>query len=222
MKEYIILSYKNNNSTLDVNNLTRTNVYNIILNKINKLQNILDSIYLLSQDSIKNLENFIQIDLASKERDVIEKIIKKQDYSKELEKLNHKEKKVLNLFEQIINFLEKNLNKLKDNDDDYIETINYETTIAKHNVDKILKIGEQKLNQIEKILSKLKILMDLLTSEKNQPDIFDYTLKRINKLEKDVNTLHNQETKILEYDKYYEYHTATITENDNGELSLSI
>ena len=32
----------------------------------------------------------------------------------------------------------------------------------------------------------------------------------------------NKEKNIIDYDKYFEYHTATITENRDGELSLSI
>jgi hypothetical protein len=224
MKEYIVETYNNPNITnISIDNLSRTYVFIIILDKIKKIQKILENVNLLSKDSIQNLTMFINMDIANKEREVIEKILKKQEFNKELDRLKNKEKKCLNLFTQIILFLEKNIKKLQDNDDEYIESISYETTISKQNSERILKISDLKLNQIKKILEKLKILIEILTDDnKNNKSLTNYTIKRLDKLENDVFKLQNQEKKIIDYDKYYEYHTITITENNNGELSLSL
>jgi len=224
MKEYIVETYNNPNiKNISINNLSRTHVFIIILDKIKKIQKILENVNLLSNDSIQNLTMFINMDIANKEREVIEKILKKQEYNKELDKFKNKEKKCLNLFTNIILFLEKNIKKLQDNDDDYIESISYETTISKQNSEKILKISELKLNQIKKILQKLKILIEILTNdEKNNNSLMNYTIKRLDKLENDVFKLQKKENIIIDYDKYYEYHSITVTENDNGEISLSI
>lgn len=224
MKEYTVETYLNPNpNNLSIDNLSRTYLFTIILNKIIKIQNILENINLLSKDSINNLTMFINMDIASKEREIIEKIIKRQDYKKELERLKNKEQKVVGLFTQIISFLEKNIKKLQNNDDDYIESLAYESTISRNNSEKILHIGELKLGQMKKILSKLTILIGIICyDDKKNSELARYTMKRINKLEKDVNELQKQEEKILDYEEYYEYHPVTITENNNGELSLSL
>jgi hypothetical protein len=227
MNKYIVLSYKNNIpiNNLDINNLTRTNLFNTVLQKIIKIIKILDNVNLLSEESQKNLELYINVDIATKEREIIEKILKKEDYTKTLEKLESREKRVLNLFNNIITFLDKNIKKLQKNEDDYIDTVTAETTISKHNVDKIYKLGELKLNQINKILNKLKLIIDLLTNKNtNDNDIKDlnYNIKRIKKLENDINNIETKEKDIIDYDKYFEYHAPTVTENQNGELSLSI
>lgn len=222
MKEYIVETYENPNiNTIKPDNLSRTFLFTIILNKIIKIQKILENVNLLSEESIKNLTMFINMDIANKEREIIEKIIKKQNYKKELEKLKVKEQKALNLFIQIITFLEKNIKKLQNNNDDYIESLAYETTITKNNTEKILKLSELKLEQMIKILEKLKILIEILTN-KQKSNITNHTIKRINKLEKDVDKLQKKETQILDYEEFYEYHPISITENDKGELSLSI
>lgn len=227
MNKYTVVSYKNNISpnNVNINNLVRTNLFNIILQKIIKIIKLLDNINLLSEESQKNLDLYINVDIATKEREIIEKIIRSEDYKKVLERLDSKEQRVLKLLNEIITFLDKNIKKLQANDDDYLDTVTAETTISKNNIDKICKLGELKLNQIIKLLDKLKFIINLLTNKDTKAqDIKDlnYNMKRINKLENDIVNIENKEQNIIEYDKYFEYHPPTITENEQGELSLSI
>jgi hypothetical protein len=227
MSKYKVLSYTNLKDTkdLDPKYLSRTNIFNTIFKKILKIINILDNIDLLSSESQKNLNMYINVDIANKEREIIEKILNNEDYSKTLQRLYSKEERVLKLFTNIVTFLEKNIKKLQNNEDDYLDTVTAETTISKNNTEKIFKLGELKLNQITKILNKLNLLIKLLNNKNiTQNDINDlnYNIKRIDKLEKDVKNIEDKEKNILDYDKYFEYHSPTITENQNGELSLSI
>jgi hypothetical protein len=227
MNKYSILIYNDNINidNLDPNNLTRTFLFKIIFEKILKIIKILDNIDLLSESSQKNLEMYINIDIASKERLIIETLLRKEDYSKILIKLNNKESRVLKLFIDIIVFLDKNIKKLQNNENNYLDTITAETTISKFNTEKIFRLGEIKMNQINKILNKLKSIINLLQNKNVEENIIknlNHDIKRITKLEKDIKDIQVKEKNIVDYDIHYEYHPTTITENKNGELSLSI
>jgi hypothetical protein len=201
MKEYIVISYNNSNIKLLNNNLTRTILYTIILKKLLKIQKILDSVNLLSNESIRNLKMYIEVDIANKEREIIDCIIKKEIYNKLLEKMMIKEKKVLGLFDNIIKFLEKAIDKRKNIDNNF--TI--ENTVCRENLNIIKNIDDDILKKIESILNKLKLLTDLLKDNKSAN--ITTMIKKINKMEENI---------------YDEYESITVTINDNDELSLSI
>jgi hypothetical protein len=201
MKEYIVVSYNCKDIKLPNFDLTRTILFTTIFKKLLKIQNILDSVNLLSSDSIRNLRMYIEMDIANKEREIIDCIIKREEYNKILEKMMLKEKKVLGLFDNIINFLEKAIGKRKNID--YNFTI--ENTVCRENTERIKNIDDNKLSKIESILNKLKLLTNLLKDNKSAN--ISNMIRRIHKLEDNV---------------YDDYESITVTVNNNDELSLSI
>ena len=203
MREYIIIGYVDKNMIISSYELNRTIIFNVIFKKLLKIQKILETVNLLSEESIRNLTMYIEVDISNKEREILECINRKQNYDHFLVKMQAKEKKVLGLFTSIIKFLEKAIKKRKNID--YSFTI--DNTVCRENTEKINNLDDNKLKKIAYILAKLKVLTDVLIQNKsvNITEI----MKQLKKLE----------------DKVYDeanYESIAVTVNSQDELSLSI
>jgi hypothetical protein len=203
MREYIIIGYINKNMSISSYELNRTIIFNIIFKKLLKIQKILETVNLLSEESIRNLTMYIEVDIANKEREILNCIYNKKNYDHFLVKMQTKEKKVLGLFTSIINFLEKAIKRRKNIDCSF--TI--DNTVSRENTEIINNLDDNKLKKIVYILTKLKLLIEVLIQ--NISTNITHIIKQIKELE---NNVYNDT----------DYESITVTVNNDDELSLSI
>ena len=203
MREYIIISYANKDMPISSSELNRTIMFQNIFKKLLKIQKILETASLLSEESIRNIHMYIEIDIANKEREILDAINNKINYDNIFTKMISREKKILGLFNDIVKFLEKAIKKKKNIDCSFT----VDNTVCRENTEKIYKLDDNKLKKIESILNRLKLLINTLI-ENNTVNITK-TMNQLKKLEDNV------------YDEA-NYESITVTVNSNDEFSLSI
>jgi hypothetical protein len=133
MREYIIISYANKDMPISSSELNRTIMFQNIFKKLLKIQKILETASLLSEESIRNIHMYIEIDIANKEREILDAINNKINYDNIFTKMISREKKILGLFNDIVKFLEKAIKKKKNIDCSFT----VDNTVCRENTEKI-------------------------------------------------------------------------------------